>query len=277
LFHSIYKDFLRFLDALETERPWQAYERYYYHPHKVFLESYWRTFHWMDIRQIQERVMRVKRKDYSNVLSLLHETDVENWAREVFSKCMDVLKFSEEPQVYLMIGFFSADGFVLEVEEKPVIGFGLERFQSWRPFPILCAHEYAHYLRHLHRRDEPYLSERYDATSRSLLSEGIATAFSEIVFPEYPLREHLFLSEERFRWCRSNEAYLKDVFITARKGGGNFALFWKGEPDLNVPPRVGSYLGYSYVKSYLKGNPVSGFMSLLEVDDIDAIMQDRAL
>lgn len=271
MFHFIYKDFLKFLDALENESAWEAYEKYYYYPHQEFLDSYWRTFDWMDREQIRARVRKVKRGDYSTLISLLDGTDLEGMAGEILSKCMAVLKAPEEPHVYFMVGFFSADGFVLEHNGRPVIGFGLERYKSWRLLPILFAHEYAHFLRHLLRSDEPYMCDENRSVSRSLLSEGISMVFSQRVFPEYSLSEHLFLSNERLRWCQENEGYLRDLFGQALNGKIGGTLLRNGDAKNGIPPRVGNYSGYSIVKRFMEKHGESGIRSLVRVRDFDEL------
>ncbi|UCE19363.1 MAG: hypothetical protein JSV84_03185 [Gemmatimonadota bacterium] len=272
MFHSIYKDFLRFLDALETEGAWEAYTKYYYDPHKEFLDSYWRTFRWMDLHQIQQRVTKVKKQDYSTLVRLLSEIDLENTVKNVLAKCTNVLEIQEEPAVYFMVGFFSADGFVLEHKGKPVIGFGLERFKSWRLLPLLFAHEYAHFLRHVLRSDEPYICDGVDGVSRSLLSEGISMVFSEVVFPEYALNDHLFLSRERLLWCQENDEYLRDLVGQALKGEWDVALVRNGDAKIGVPPRVGNYIGYNFVKRFLEKQGVSRIHSLLSLRDFHELV-----
>ena len=274
MFHSMYQDFIRFLDALETENAWEAYKRYYYLPHKDFLDSYWNTFRWMDLRQIQDRVTNVKREDYSTLLSLLWETDLEGLVKNILAGCMNLIEAPEEPEVYFMVGFFSADGFVLELGGQPVIGFGLERFKSWKPLPILFAHEYAHFLRHLWKSDEPYIYDEDCSLRRCFLSEGISTVFSELLFPEYPLREHLFLSEERLRWCQDNKEDVMDIAGQILQGKRDASLLWHGNTDLGIPPRVGNFIGYSLVKEYVTRHPEFEFQSLLQLNDIKDALRD---
>lgn len=271
-FHFIYRDFLKFLDALDHQDAWEAYEKYYLRPHRKFLESYWRTFRWMDIGQIRDRVKKVKRGDYSTLVSLLKGFDLESEAEGILSKCTGVIEAPQEPEVYFMVGFFSADGFVIELGGKPVIGFGLERFKSWRALPIIFAHEYGHYLRHLWRSDEPYFCDGSDLSGRSLLAEGLSTAFSERAFPEYPLREYLFFTQERLCWCQENEEYLWQALDRAFKGEVNFTIFWRGDADLDIPPRAGNYLGYRLVKEYLMRHREIGLRSLLELKEVKLLL-----
>jgi hypothetical protein len=272
--HLIYTDFLRFLDALEEEDVWDAYRYYYYNPHQRFLDSYWRTFRWMGPEQVRSRVERIKTNDYSLLRSLVESINLDVTVKNILDRCVRVIEAPEEPDIYFMVGFFSADGFVLEHEGRPVIGFGLERFKSWHLLPILFAHEYAHFLRHLARSDEPYCDVRGETVPRFLLSEGIAIAFSEAAFSEYPLRDHLLFSEERLRWCQSNESRLLLLFRQVLEGKCDSEVLWKGTVQLGIPPRTGNYIGHLLVKRYCEQRRRLEFEHLITFKDILNVVEE---
>ena len=76
-------DFFRFLDALEYEPPWEAYWKHYYDPHQAFLNSYWRTFRWMDLGQVRSRVEQAKRmkeleKENARLKKLVADLSLDN-------------------------------------------------------------------------------------------------------------------------------------------------------------------------------------------------------
>lgn len=275
--YYLYKDFLRFLDALEEEDPWDAYSKYYYYPHKAFLQSYWRTFRWMDLEQIRARVEKVKKGDYSTLQSLLRSIDLEDAVKSILTKCAHVIEAPQEPEIYFIVGFFSADGFVFEHQGKPVIGFGLERFEDWRLLPVLFAHEYAHFLKHLYRCDEPYLWEGSDTLKRFLLSEGLAISFSKMVFPEYPLRDHLFFPEERLSWCRQNTSRIWAFVHQVLKGKRDTAVLWRGDAALGIPPRIGSFIAYCLMKACVEQRPELDYPSLFKFRNITDVIDESTL
>lgn len=270
-FYPLYEDFLKFLRALGQGDAWESYRKYYFEPHREFLLGYWRTFPWMDLSQLRDRVRRIRRGDYSLLEELLASTDLEQLGREVLDRCMEVLPAPREPDVYFMVGFFSPEGFVMEFKGKPVIGFGLERFKSFRLLPIIFAHEYCHYLRRLLNRglskDE---TEGKDETlGEVLLAEGLSAIFSRLAFPEQDLNEHLFLSRARLNWCQQNEERLRELVEAELESSSLVtALFSSGCHQLGLPPRTGYYLGYRFVEDYLLKRSREDLKSIIQARSI---------
>ena len=187
--HSLYKDFFKFLEKIPPQADkWTHYESAYYRSHQEFLETYFSHFPLIDFSSIKERVEIIKSADYSQLKSLISACPPEPMIKEAFKKCKSIVSPEEEPEVYLIIGFFSPDAFIMEFRGKPVVCFGLERFRDFRLLKILFAHEYSHYL--LNRsRGEVSADHRFKWL---LLSEGISNYFSQMAFPEYKLFDHFF-------------------------------------------------------------------------------------
>jgi len=264
---SIYRDFLKFLDQVnEKEGRWELYQRLYLNLHRDFLFCYWEHFTLLDLERIGERVERIRRRDYGNLLSLLQEESPEEIIEDALRSCERVFRAPEEPAVYLIVGFFSSEGFVVKFNGHPVIGIGLERFRDFRPLGLILAHEYCHYLRLLVGEDTEPPERR--TLGAMLLSEGLSSLFSEKVFPERPLNEHLYLSRPRLNWCISNEDYLKDLVRRELRSQRLIpALFKTGSQELGIPPRVGGYLGYRLLKRYetRTGATISQLLNLHEL------------
>jgi len=239
--HSLYLDFFRFLDQKPEDDPWPLYRRLYFKPHERFLMAYWRNFDHFDLDQIAARVRQIKKPDYGQLRALIQRQDPAILTEETLDKCQAIFPLETQPSVYLFVGFFSADGGTVEVDESPVIALGLERFRDFRDFPLLISHEYGHFaLRSLQKdrsaQGPPTLLPR-------VISEGLSVLFSQLVYPEIPLHRHLFLTSERLRWCRENQEVLLDI------AGADLAaekltpiLFGPGDPDAGIPPRVGYFL-----------------------------------
>ncbi len=243
--YSLYKDFFTFV-LPATSDLWGAYRRYYLEPHKDFMESYLKSFPHLTEENLADRVRNIKKEDYSPLIELLDSCEVEGIINSTLQKCKKLLPRIDLPDVYLIIGFFSPDGFVLEVKNKPVIGIGLERFFDFDGLPVVLTHEYGHYglrwLRGIEGKNPTLLEV--------LLAEGLSIAFSKAVFPDKPLYKLLFFSQERLNWCRQNEGYLwkcieRDFKSTDIEVIGKY-LSGIGEGE--IPPRVGYYLGYRLVE-----------------------------
>jgi hypothetical protein len=269
---ALYEDFFRFLETLESlEDPWTAYEEMYFRPHKDFFGAYWKAFFpLMDVRTLQDRVRQVRRGHYAALEHLIDQSEPEVIVQENLSRLRAHLPKFPEPDVYLMVGFFSADGFVINMEGGPAIGIGLERFQDFRLLDIILAHEYCHCAR---RRALGSSTETEPETlGQKLLSEGLSVYFSQRVYPKRRLFDHLLMSRRRLNWCQQNEALLKSM------AGGELTssrlvpvFFQRGKPGAGIPPRTGMYLAYRLVERALLERREEAFEELLTARDITAI------
>ncbi len=247
---SAYRDFLRFLARLGKGRSaWELYQVCYLDHYRDFLLSYWSNFASMDLEQIRKRVERVKRNDYSNLESLLRTEEPEEIVRRALQRCGSVAPVPKEPTIYLMVGFFSSEGFVIRLKGKPVIGIGLERFRDLSSLGLILAHEYCHYLRSsLHEEVEPGKGK---TLGEMLLSEGLSAFFSQLVFPEKPLYDHLLITRARYNWCVENEDYLTRLAWSEFDSPRLVPVFFKmGSHKLGIAPRAGIYLGYSLLRDH---------------------------
>lgn len=267
--YLLYRDFVRFLQALDRkEDPWECYQRHYLQPHQDFLFAYWRCFQWMDLEQITQRVRRVRRGDYCSLETPPGGQPPEQIARETLRRCQQIVATATEPEVYLFVGFFSADAFVMPFKGKPVIGVGLERFKDFSSLGIILAHEYCHWLRQCKIGNQP------PTLGNKLLSEGLATVFSQLVFPHSPLHKYLFLSPERVSWCRQNLPILLKLIQPELNSYRLTALFFK-KGNSEIPPRTGNYLGYRFVAEYMTRCGRQKIRKLIEIENIGYLLQKQ--
>ncbi len=246
---SLYKDFFTFLEKITPRSSkWKIYATHYFNPHQEFLENYFSHFPLIDFPNLKDRVERIKASDYSPQKHLTSVCPPENIIKEAYEKCRSIVSSKEEPEVYLLIGFFSPDAFVMNFRRKPVICFGLERFRDFRLLRILFAHEYAHFLLNLSRGEIPEDKK----LKWLLISEGIGTYFSSLAFPECNISDHLLMRRDRLNWCQEHEDYLRDIYLSGRHSSVELIDFYrKGNQELDIPPRAGKYLGFQAVRKYL--------------------------
>jgi hypothetical protein len=264
--HSLYRDFIKFLDQLsQNDDPWASYEKLYFQPHALFLRVYFESFHHFDLAQIRRRVSQIKPGDYGLLRSLIQSQDPAALAEEALGRCLKILLLESEPPVYLFVGFFSPDGSTLDVNGLPAIALGLERFKDFKDLPLLVAHEYSHCAeRSFPKNPSP---EEGRPLISLLTSEGLAVSFTEAVYPEIPLHRHLFLTPERLQWCLENQEMLIELAgpdSTSEKLVPVF--FGPGDPDAGIPPRVGYFLARQMLQGCLAhhgaealGRDVPGF------------------
>jgi hypothetical protein len=265
---SLYVDFYTFLDKIAaSSKRWEVYLSSYYQLHQEFLESYFAKFPLLDSLSLKQRVEAVKPSDYSWLRHLVSTCPPEELIAEAHDKCTDYLPAKEEPDVYLFVGFFSPDGFVMNIRKKPVICFGLERFKDFRLLRVLFAHEYVHYL--LYPKSEEISED--EAMNWFLISEGLATHFSSLVFPDFTQSDHLLLRRDVLNWCQVNERLLRETYLSEKYTSSElFDLYKKGDSDLGIPPRAGKFLGYTAVQRSLESND-NKFLRLL-LSDKNAIL-----
>jgi len=268
----LYRDFFRFLEGMQADGdPWEIYEEVYLRPHRDFLRAYWTAFFpGIDVATLRDRVRRVRRGHYAVLEHLVAGNDIDGAAAGVIELCRRRLPAIPEPDVYLMVGFFSADGFLVVLRGRPVIGVGLERYRDMRPLDIILAHEYGHFARQMILG-----SSRQGAAERldeKLFSEGLSVHFSRQVFPGRSLGDHLLISRQRLNWCRENERILLEL-VRGRTGGDELipALFGSGGLPRGLPPRTGMYLGYRLVEKVMAAGGGRSFEDLLALTDVAAL------
>ena len=254
---SLYRDFFKFLEKFSSRpgapsKKWPDYRDCYYRPHKGGLDVFFSHFPFIDSSALRQRVETIKAADYSWLKSLCALNPPERIIAEAYEECLKVVPCPQEPEAYLFVGFFSPDGFVMDFRGKPVIGFGLERFQDFRLLKILFAHEYAHFLLKLINREVP----RQKRIPWLLISEGLGTYFSSSVFPQQSLSDHFLFRKDRWNWCRENETNLREIYCSGRFSSDELMDFYlQGNPKMDLPPRAAKYLGFQAVNNYLTKNP----------------------
>ena len=285
---SIYKDFLKFLDASASGGSlWEDYERLYFTPHKQFLSRYWKDCIGLELGELRKRVQSIKLCHYSHLLSLLRSYDLEEVCLSTLQKCSRLLRWADEPTVYLMVGFFSPDGFVFPLGDRPVVGIGLERYRSFRNLPVILAHESCHYMQHV----QSYQFDRC-TVGEAMLREGVCIAFSRMVAPDRPLTEHLGMSRGRLNWMRANERLIWQAIepaldLTGRDAIQQYLYGVPHTPDKKTADgsrmtrrvsssRSGLYIGFRMAEKLLNSSLGRDVRAILEATLADALKAYRA-
>ena len=110
-------------------------------------------------------------------------------------------------------------------------------------------------------------------TDKSLLSQmiyfGKELYLKDLLLPEYSDDEKIGYTEEQLLWCQENESYMWRYFIEREMlydddaklkarfvSPAPFSKFYL-EIDNETPGRVGAWVGWQIVRSYMKNNDVT--------------------
>jgi hypothetical protein len=246
---SLYKDFFAFLDYKSFPvKKWKTYRAIYYHPHSKFLSTYFAHYPLLNSQSLRQRVETIKVSHYSALRHLIFVCPPEKLINEAYVRCVEIFPPENEPDVYLFIGFFSPDGFVMNYKKKPVICFGLERYRNFELLKILFVHEYAHYLLNQGSEEIPEVKRFHWL----LMSEGLAAYLSTLAFPNRKLSDHLLFTNDKLNWCQKNESYIREKYFSRHLTPQDLiSLYEQGDPYLDIPPRAGRYLGFRALQRYI--------------------------
>jgi len=268
--HLLYPDFFFFLDALAAgAEPWKAYRQLYLGPNRAVLSAYASQVMRLPRNAWRERVEDVKPQHYAQLRELVQRTDLPAVSRQAIQRCQSAVRHWPNPvpppQAALLVGFFSPDAFLFRVSGSWCIGVGLERWRNFDALPIFIAHEYGHYLRRLAVRSRRTLQE-------AIASEGAAVAFSQRMYPQRPIEEHLRVSPARLRWWRDHEAFLWKEAARLRRAPDPRAIqtLLGGDPRSKLS-RCAGYLGCSAIARLLAG-PLAG----LDAADREVVQSSAA-
>lgn len=269
--YCLYPDFFAFLDTLSAEREdekrrWESFERMYLGRHRDVLSTLWFECQTYSGENIRERVRAIRGGDYGELRSALDQYDLPGSTDAILERCAG-LAGSAPADVYLLIGFFSPDAFVADFMGTPSICVGLERFRTFRHYPVLLSHEYCHLL----------LARQRDVAGVGVadraVREGLAVYFSRLAFPGEREHSYLFMKERTFRELLARYPGTKEIVEELRRcredGNDLFHGQWGTSsprgivspgawvPD-DLPPRAGYFFGYILVREYVERTGLRG-------------------
>jgi len=257
--HCLYRDFFIFLRMMHMEGDqWTSFRHYYFDRHRDFLSAVWFGYQGFTERNIRERVRSVRKEDYADIENQLKIYDIEGHTREIILHCRSILHDPLPCPVYLFIGFFSPDGFVLSYGGDQAVCIGLERFHDFRDYDLLLSHEYCHVV--MNRR----FGAGGETIKRKLVREGLAVYFSTLVYPGRKANRYLFLDEDRFRMMENDRKLMEEVREAGEGEAARRELF--SGAGKRFPPRAGYYAGYRLVLDFIRKT---------NVRDIDFLLRDR--
>lgn len=244
----IYRDFLTFLECWGGRGdPWRLFRELYWDPHRRFLEAYWAGRTGLGRQALRERVRRIRPGDYTLLQHWEAQGQILPRAESALRRSEEAFPWAEEPRVFLVVGFFSPDGFVLQLEGGSVIGLGMERYRTLEPLGLVLAHEIGHILQHQAGFGPPENA----TVGYKIVSEGLAAAAVARVWPRVSRHRSLLLKPDELGRLEEETSGLRSW--AARSWHDPVP---QGEEARRLPRGWDSYLGRELVETVL-GKSVS--------------------
>lgn len=119
-----------------------------------------------------------------------------------------------------------------------------------------------------------------------MINSGKELYLKDILLPNYSDAERIGYTEKQVKWCQENESYMWEYFVSNKLLYStesklpnrfiNLAPFSKFylEIDNETPGRVGQWVGWQIVRSYMQNNEVS-VVKLLKTDPSDIFEKSK--
>ncbi len=193
-------------------------------------------------------------------------------------------KFGEKliGEVRLCPSLMQFDGFARYDSGSHTVWFGVDHPDADEDYlKVLMAHELSHVYRDHRPEVWAFLGKPLEKITRAeylenmsaaehLASEGLATLFSQAVFPEVPLHVHHYYFSEEMKWCLENSKLIEKAIFSCLKSDQNVWKFY--EDDIvapNSPSRVQYFWGALRIREWLESS--AGFeRALIEAHGLPA-------
>lgn len=239
---------------MDKKNKWPAFSRHYFGRYREFLENVWFCSQGYTLKNIRERVAVIKKTDYDPLQDELKFYDIEANTEKIVQHCFSLLGYPETPTVYLFIGFFSPDAFVLKRGDDYVVCVGLERFRSFRHYPVLLAHELCHYVQNKR------LGETGTNILERIIREGISVYFSKLAYPGRMENHYLFMKRGACNFLQEGYKEIRKKILNIEELTEDIFHGLSG----SFPPRAGYYIGYRLVQEFMEKTGESDFEYLIE-------------
>lgn len=270
----IYRVFLEEVMPAGGDR-WERYLSQYYRPNEAILANYAKNWSGVGLEEVKRRFDEFYPAATMDQLGQNFPPEAsEALCQEFWGRCQGELQVSDGPEVYLMVGVYTANAFSTLVAGRPMMGICLEHFNPgpsahpWglnidpKELPIWFSHEFAHcaaidegsrtlFCQLLDKGDWDWrLFEGRVPLWEWLWLEGAAVAFSHHLTGA-PLVDCLGFSEEQFEKCQASEEALVESFTREMSFSdlASYSRWFEGDATRkDVLVRAGYYLGYRVVE-----------------------------
>ena len=261
---NLIEDFRKFCESSGYKNNWKDFKKLYFEPNKENLSPLLKlNFLWnAGIKSLFEKT---DLNFYKDIFKKLNEWKYPERVFKTLKKAETLLNRKIPARINL---FFTlrgiVDGVTVYHNGIPHIYIGLDYpAEKKEYFDLVTAHELAHAA----RDTSPEVMKAYKGNIKMnhlrLLSitpfiehsmgEGIATAFSECLFPNLPPWEYLFYGKPAYMWCEEHFDEIYNRIDKIKNTKGNlFRLYRKSSLTKDSPGREDYYLGYKAAKKTLE-------------------------
>ncbi|TCL75085.1 uncharacterized protein YjaZ [Hydrogenispora ethanolica] len=253
-----YRDFITAYDGCPAPECWvDRYEQSYLAPNRELLEAiHFQPKGFPTVASILKRVGGLGQGHFAPLRSNIgtfeaYETEIVRITQAILDR-FGAGAVIPEVELYVLVGLDCTNIYATPYGGRDVTVLCLESVQGdlqW--LRLLLAHECHHWLR------DRYFPGRLfgDCIGQRAVTEGLAIACSEWLFPGYPAHEYCYLPESTLQWVAAHWESVDRVFrAQARENDNRSGFFTRNATSGLLPgecPRIGYAYGYLKVKQYL--------------------------
>ena len=265
---NLAEGFKKFCESSGYEHNWEDFKKFYLDPNKKNLEPLMKlNFLWK--AGIKSLFKKTSLSPYKDIFKRLDDWRYPERVHETVKKAEAAVgrKIPARINLFFTLGGV-VDGVTVYHNGIPHIYIGLDYPEDRQEyFDLVAAHE----IGHAARDTSPGVMEAYNGNIKmnhmKLLSitpfvehamgEGIATAFSECLFPNFLPREYLFYGERAYNWCEKHFDEIYETIDKIKNKKGNLFRFYRPSSlKKGSPGREDYYLGYKAAKKALEKHSI---------------------
>jgi hypothetical protein len=221
--------------------------------------------HWsIDLDEVEREMLSADYARHSQTTAQNYLLEARNRVREIEAALCPGRELPGELHLVPSLGAF--DGFARYDRGQHRVLLGVD-------FPdadlnylrALTAHE----LSHVHRDHQPevwgHLGKPLEKVSRAeyleavtaqehLVSEGIATLFSQLLYPEIPHATHHYYEDHEWEWCVQNHSTIEDALLQCLHPPGDenvWRFYGEGSAGPGSPSRTQYYWAAQRIQEWL--------------------------
>lgn len=196
-------------------------------------------------------------------------------SRYLVDHIQGIFKVTLKGDLLLSPSLMRFDGFARYDSGHHKVIFGIDHPDADLSYlKVLLAHELSHVYRDHQPRIWEFMKKPLEHISRveylenfsaaeHLVSEGLATLFSQAVFPETPLHIHHYYTEEEMQWCILNEAEIEKALVATLKTKDEdvWKFYEPGAVKGESPSRIQYFWAAKKISEWLKDKPGHSFLA----------------